>query len=191
MRDRNVYDISFNDSIQHFRHAIALNEDRRDMEPEYVFPSYGETKTKLLKRSIVQAWFLGAHLDMGGSAKNDGLALYPLQWMLSESRSKGLVLGFSQVANHLAKIDNPLKVVFPQDADNGKSSDPWTCTTKNGVKVSMQDLQQVHDSKDFKGRYVIKMNRRKEVYWRRETREPFDSGGNLRGFCSFGESRPA
>lgn len=157
------------------------------MEPEYVFPSYGETKTKLSKRSIVQAWFVGAHLDMGGSAENDGLALYPLQWMLIESRSKGLVLGFSQVSNHLAKIDDPLKVVFPQGIDNSHADAFWSCTTKNGVNISMQDLQQIHGSDSFQGGYALQINRRKEFYWRREAREPFDTGGNLRGFCSFGQ----
>lgn len=71
--DKSQFEISFNDSIQHLRHALALNEDRRVYKPDYYFPDY--KRLPLARRSIVQAWFVGAHIDIGGSAARDGLAL--------------------------------------------------------------------------------------------------------------------
>lgn len=188
MSDENCPDISFNDSIQHFRHALALNEDRKVMEPEYVFPSYSALKTKLSTRSIIQAWFVGAHLDMGGSAKKDGLALYPLQWILDESKSKGLVLKFSQLDHKWARIDDPLQVVFPRGESDSKSLDIWTFETENGVMVHMQDLHKVHECEAYKGRYSIKVNKRGGFYWPRQAREPFDNTGVVKGYCPFGVS---
>ncbi|KAL8766023.1 MAG: hypothetical protein Q9194_006392 [Teloschistes cf. exilis] len=133
--DAHIYDISFNKSTQNFRHALALNENRRHMKPAYEFPKFGETKIALSKRSFVQAWFVGAHMDMGGSSAKDGLALYPLQRMLGESQSKGLVLEFEQLRAPWSGIDDPLRVVFPEDEYDGKRRYMWTCTTRNGVCV--------------------------------------------------------
>ncbi|KAL9032121.1 MAG: hypothetical protein Q9180_006687 [Flavoplaca navasiana] len=98
--DAGTHDISFNRSTQNFRHALALNEDRKLMKPNYEYPDFGKTKIGLLKRSFIQSWFVGAHIDMGGSSPKDGLALYPLQWMLVESQSQGLVLEFEQLGSH-------------------------------------------------------------------------------------------
>ena len=189
LRDESLHDISFNDSIQDFRHALALNEDRKVMEPEYMFPSYGAPMTELSKRSIIEAWFVGAHFDMGGSAKKDGLALYPLQWILDESKSKGLVLEFSQVDHNWARIDDPLRVVFPRTEIDGQGLDAWTCKTENGVMVRMQDLHKVHESEVYKGRYNIRVNRGKDFRWPKQAREPFDNDtGMLKGYCPVGVS---
>lgn len=186
MNDGDLHDISFNDSIQHLRHALALNENREAMKPEYVFPDYGQTKTALLKRSIIQAWFVGAHIDIGGSAEKDGLSLYPLQWMLIESESNGLVLEFSRCFDKRAPIDDPLRVVFPHDQIDGKGCERWTCTTKNQITISMQDLRKVHESPNYRNRYNVKLNRRKATMWPKKHREPFDQEGRLRGYCTFG-----
>lgn len=183
LTDENRLDISFNGSIQHFRHALALNEDRKVMDPEYAFPSYSTPPTELLERSIIQAWFVGAHLDMGGSAEKDGLALYPLQWILDESESKGLVLEFSELNHDWARIDDPLRVVFPSSKREGNSIEIWTFEIENGVKVRMQDLHKVHECEAYKGRYSIKVNKRQRFYWRRQAREPFnEDNGELTGY---------
>ncbi|KAL9580058.1 MAG: hypothetical protein Q9203_006458, partial [Teloschistes exilis] len=181
--DAHIYDISFNKSTQNFRHALALNENRRHMKPAYEFPKFGETKIALSKRSFVQAWFVGAHMDMGGSSAKDGLALYPLQRMLGESQSKGLVLEFEQLRAPWSGIDDPLRVVFPEDEYDGKRRYMWTCTTRNGVCVRMQDLRQVHQLQRYHGRYSIKINSREQSYWPRKAREIFNVMGELRGYC--------
>lgn len=159
------------------------------MDPEYVFPTQGTPASELSERSIIQAWFVGAHLDMGGSAERDGLALYPLQWILDESESKGLVLEFSELNHDWAKIDDPLRVVFPSSKREGKGIEFWTFETENGVKVRMQDLHKVHECEAYKGRYSIKVNKRQGFYWRRQAREPFNGDtGVLKGYCQSGAS---
>ena len=142
----------------------------------------------LSRRSFIQAWFVGAHMDMGGSSEKDGLALYPLQWMLGEAQSKGLVLEFEQLKPPWNGIDDPLRVVFPQTEDDGKGHDMWTCTTKNGVCVRMQDLRKVHQLQKHHGRYGIKINSRQQFYWPRKVREIFNANEELRGYCGWGMS---
>ncbi|KAL8783816.1 MAG: hypothetical protein Q9213_004362 [Squamulea squamosa] len=183
--DAETHDISFNRSTQHFRHALALNEDRLLMKPNYEFPDFSGTKTGLLKRSFIQAWFVGAHMDMGGSSERDGLALYPFQWMLVESQSQGLVLEFEQLKAPWSGIDNPLRVVFPVSEKEGKGRDIETFTTKNGICVHMQDLRKVHKLPDYQGRYSIKINTRTQFYWKRQAREIFSAGEELRGYCGW------
>lgn len=90
------------------------------MKPNYEYPDFSQ-KIGLVKRSFVQSWFVGAHIDMGGSSQNDGLALYPLQWMLVESQSQGLLLEFEHLRHPWSGIDNPLRVVFPTSEDDGKA----------------------------------------------------------------------
>lgn len=158
------------------------------MKPEYAFTNFVEEKTKLVRRSIIQAWFVGAHIDMGGSAQNDGLALYPLQWILAESQAKGLVLEFSQLPHHRVVIDNPLHIVFPTHEDDGKRRNSWTFTTDNGIKVDFQDLRNVHSSDEFKLRYSLKINSPNAIIWVQEDREPLNQDGSLKGRCPFGAS---
>lgn len=93
------------------RHALILNEDRKNFIPECMYPEFG--LKVLWESSFLQTWFLGAHIDTGGSVSKDGLALYPLQWMLLESKSKGLVLEFGGNFDNCIQIHNPLHVVFP------------------------------------------------------------------------------
>lgn len=86
-----------------------------------------------MRRSFVQARFLGAHIDIGGSAAKDGLALYSLQWMLTESKGKGLVLEFDRLFDERAKINDPLELVFPSSDDVGKGVNMPSFQTKNNL----------------------------------------------------------
>ncbi|KAG4437219.1 hypothetical protein IFR05_007308 [Cadophora sp. M221] len=181
VNDRCLYDITYNDSILNLRHALALNEDRKDFTPESMYPEFNQDK--LLKRSFLQMWFLGAHIDIGGSAENDGLALYPLQWMLLESEAKGLVLEFDGSLAESAPIDNPLQVVFPTRKIRRKATHQWKCRAGNGVVVKIQDLRKVHDLPAYEQRYQIRINRHKAVYWKRSARTPFNGEGGLKGYC--------
>ena len=107
---------------------------------------------------MVQAWFLGAHGDIGGGSRHDGLSLYPLQWILIESKRYGLVLEFRQVPHHSYLIQNPLEIVFPdsdksslaQDdhshvsSESGDLAGPWHFIYKDGIHIEMQDLRKTH-----------------------------------------------
>lgn len=125
---------------------------------------------------------------MGGSEKKDGLSLYPLQWMLLESKSKRLGLEFSRAFNSRAPIDDPLRVVLPKNEADGKGEERWSCTTENGLQVHMQDLRRVDELTEYKGRYAIEVDQRKGILWPKKAREPFTPDGVLKGYCSFGKN---
>lgn len=156
------------------------------MSPEYLWPEANHAGNALGKRSFVQAWFVGAHIDMGGSADNAGLALYPLQWMLLESLAKGLQLEFTGNFQGRASVDNPLEVIFPSTSDLGRNGDPHTYATKNDIKVEMHDLRKVHKLERYGTRYNIKVNRHGPFSsFVASARQPFDPDGNLNGYFSF------
>ncbi|KAH0433899.1 hypothetical protein CcaCcLH18_05651 [Colletotrichum camelliae] len=173
VNDNKLFNISLNGSIQNFRHALALNETREAMVPEYDFPKFA-TDRNLVKQPFVQAWFIGAHIDMGGSSSRDGLSLYPLQWMLTESKKLGLKLEFSGSIGGRAKMLDPLRVVG-LDTD----AKPWTCTTENGIVFEMRDMRRIHEHRG----YSVHLNRANGAFWKRKNRAPFDQAGKLEGFC--------
>ena len=181
--DKCLYDISFNDSIQHLRHALALNEDRTWFDPESLYPVY---KNLGERRTFVQAWFVGTHINIGGSAAKDGLALYPLQWVLAESRDKGLVLEFDASLAKPVKIDNPLELIFPSSKYSGQQIDMVSYRTKNNINVEMQDIREIHESERYRMRYAIHVER--SGHWSRDSRAPFTTKGDLKGYHEYGVS---
>lgn len=176
--DRNLHDTTFNLGIQHMRHAVALHENRRDMKPEleYAQPINED------ERSFIQAWFVGAHMDLGGSKPHDGLSLYPLQWMLEESRLQGLVLGFDDIEGRKQIMDDPLGLVFPPDATS------HTFETKNKIRIRMTDIRATHARREgLHERYKIKINNEKSRVWRREQRPIFMNDGGLSHYFNNGK----
>lgn len=161
VEDHDLFDISLHPDVRHTRHALAIHENRKQFSPELYAPD-GNLLAQIHKagHSFVQAWFAGAHIDIGGSAEAGGLALYPLQWMLIECRDLGLKLEFHGNSEKGPKIDNPLDVVFPQNERDGMGMDIWTCTTGNQIPVAMQDLRAVHNlTQRYGTRYQVKVNR--------------------------------
>ncbi|KAG5751827.1 hypothetical protein H9Q70_005517 [Fusarium xylarioides] len=180
VQDKRLYDISFNPSIQHLRHALALNEDRQRFEPEYIYPDFTNRTQRLEKRSFVQAWFVGAHMDIGGSTDRDGLSLYPLQWMLIESKNHGLNLEFDGNFGNRTTLDNPLTITG-LDRDN----EQWKCKTKNKIVIHMKDIRKFRKFQESKGKYGIRLHRSRGS-WIRRHREPFGERGEINGYCNFG-----
>ncbi|KAH7060920.1 hypothetical protein B0J12DRAFT_650686 [Macrophomina phaseolina] len=199
------HDLSFNESIKHVRHCLALNEDRYHFLPEL----YETTSMQLSDdRSLVQAWFAGAHADMGGGAGDDGLALYPLQWMLLESQKCGLVLEHKPKKHYRDLIQNPLKLAFPDEpSSEGASEDlTWRFGYSNGIKVEMRDLRISHNHGNLQKWPANKLKKRisderapgvarvsathmvrinpgfRTSYLRSGDRRPFENG-LLRGLC--------
>jgi hypothetical protein len=181
VQDKRLYDISFNPSIQHLRHALALNEDRQRFEPEYIYPGFNNPTQILDKRSFVQAWFAGAHMDIGGSNANDGLSLYPLQWMLIESKNHGLSLEFDGNYENRTALDNPLSIIGLENADEA-----WEFKTKNGIVIHMKDIRKIHQYRESQGRYRVRLHRSRGWQWIRRHREPFGDNGELNGYYRFG-----
>jgi Uncharacterized alpha/beta hydrolase domain (DUF2235) len=73
--------------ISYARHALALHERRGEMEPT-LWTSWSSASTDPPK--MMQAWFSGAHTDVGGGYKEGKLAEAPLAWMAQEARNCGL-----------------------------------------------------------------------------------------------------
>lgn len=180
VQDKRLYDISFNPSIQHLRHALALNEDRKKFEPEYIYPGFHNQTQILDRRSFVQAWFAGAHGDIGGSTDNDGLSLYPLQWMLIESQNHGLNLEFDGNFGGRTTLESPL-MITGLDRDD----EAWKCETENGIIIHMRDIRKIHDFQESEGKYVIRLHISSGV-WSRRHRELFGDYGELNGYYRFG-----
>ncbi|KAF7185976.1 hypothetical protein HII31_12849 [Pseudocercospora fuligena] len=185
--DDSHFDISFNSSIKHFRHALALHEDRRALQPEEVHPTefYG-TELRHQGRSFVQAWFIGSHGDMGGVAEKAGLGLYPLQWMILEANACGTWIDFEGKTPTKIRglIEGPLEVVFPRSR-NGEETIKSSFTAANGLVTTLQDLRIVHDQAKSRHMYGIKLHMRPGTIRMKKQRAPFDSNGYLRGYCDF------
>jgi len=82
------YDTKIGKNIRIARHAMAIDEHRKDFEPTI----WCHRQDMDLK----QVWFAGAHADIGGSYKpdRDGSVLSDnaLGWMIKEAQSSGLTI---------------------------------------------------------------------------------------------------
>ena len=132
--DRGLYDISQTENNHHVRHALAILEARKNFKPEKYenttgvrLPTEGRNR-----KTCVEAWFLGSHGDLGGSCKQDGLSLWPLQWILSEACEYGLVLGFQ--ARPEMQVEDPETYTMP------KGKGPHRIPFKNGANIKMWNL---------------------------------------------------
>ncbi len=83
------YDTKMGANVSIARHALAIDEQRKDFEP-----------TIWLRRpgvDLKQVWFAGVHTDVGGSYppdKETGIRASdtPLKWMLDEAHEAGLII---------------------------------------------------------------------------------------------------
>jgi hypothetical protein len=183
---RTSYDISFNQSIETVRHALAMNENRSQRTPEiFNIPEDAD----MTNRSLIQAWFLGTHEDVIGGTAQDGLSLYPLQWMILESIYSGLSvnnMGDSKDSDH------PMALIFPQYAGSlppldGSEEIEWRLQYTNGLRTSMFDLQSTHGKKSAAGIDIHAIKLDTDCYKRASNRQVFDSHGALKGWCDAGK----
>ncbi|KAK5073607.1 hypothetical protein LTR64_007255 [Lithohypha guttulata] len=147
--DQQIYDTSIVTSIRNFRHAMALNENRKLNTLD--LPDQPPAKD-MQSRSFLQSWFLGSHADITGGTQHDGLSIYPLQWILIEALLQGLVASFDLPNQANTVTENPISLVFPHYAGavpdlSGKEQVQWRIEYANGVIVNMFDLHSVHVSK--------------------------------------------
>jgi len=73
-------DLALSSRVAHGRHALAIDEARRDFAPTLWEPRSG----------VQQQWFAGGHADVGGGYTQTGLSDVALQWMIDEARALGL-----------------------------------------------------------------------------------------------------
>ncbi|MCJ1306944.1 hypothetical protein MMC25_000588 [Agyrium rufum] len=163
------HDLSFSDNINHVRHALALNENRTLFAPELYEPFVNTNMSN--HRSLIQAWFVGAHSDMGGGSAEDGLSLYPLQWMLIESRRIGLALEFLTEDSLASVFEDPIKLARvpalnpAPEAETGEKSkqEAWQFPYSNGIVVSMNDLRPSHNYGNLQGSPGTKLVKNRPV----------------------------
>ncbi len=104
--------------------ALALDEQRLSFEP-MLWNENGSGETR-----IKQVWFSGMHADVGGGYPDDALSMVPLNWMLDEAESAGLVFierereYYREQANALGKMHDSRSGVgsvyryTPRDVDH-------------------------------------------------------------------------
>ena len=143
----NMHDLNMVSSINNMRHALALNETRSQFAPDFIEnPSPEDMKDS----TFIQAWFMGANQDLGGGSYEDGLSLYPLQWMILESIKAGLIVRYDDMQKaEGSTMENPLALAFPHFAGEVPKLDTeetieWRIGYANGIQVALYDLQSVH-----------------------------------------------
>lgn len=80
------HDTRLGPSIQHARHAVALDEIRASFQPTLWINEHGN--------DLKQVWFPGVHCDVGGGYRETGLSDGALKWMIEEAAAVGL--GFDE-----------------------------------------------------------------------------------------------
>jgi len=82
------YDTKIGSNVRIARHAMAIDEHRRDFAP-----TIWELREKM---DMKQVWFCGSHSDIGGSYGHDRdgtvLSDIALQWMIEEAVTAGLTI---------------------------------------------------------------------------------------------------
>jgi hypothetical protein len=96
-------------TVQHARHAVALDERRRQFTPTF-WPADADPDR------VKQVWFPGVHSDVGGGYAHVGLSDGALKWMMDEAASKGLNFQDDLVkqlkVDHWGVLHNSLTGVF-------------------------------------------------------------------------------
>ncbi|MCC6510722.1 MAG: DUF2235 domain-containing protein [Pirellulaceae bacterium] len=87
-----------NPSIDHVRHAVAIDEHRTAFQPNLFRPSSVDQHM-----SFQELWFAGSHGDVGGGypEAENGLAKITLQWMFEEAAGQGCLFDHRQVEDFL------------------------------------------------------------------------------------------
>ena len=86
------HDTKLSKIVRNAFHALALDEHRKPYAPTL----WGRTATEDSKQRIEQAWFSGAHADVGGGYAKQPLSNIPLRWMQRRAVECGLALDILQ-----------------------------------------------------------------------------------------------
>ena len=90
--------------VEHARQALALDERRRLFAPA-IWPG-----TVAPHQTLEQRWFTGSHANVGGGYARDGLPMRPLQWMVDEAASHGLVF-----RSRISRLTDAFYASLPRD----------------------------------------------------------------------------
>ena len=88
-------DLRLSDSVEHARHALAIDDERLTFHP-----TLWDRQIKP-HQTMKQVWFSGMHTDVGGGYKEQDLSDITLTWMVTEAMQHGLRL----YANHAISLN--------------------------------------------------------------------------------------
>lgn len=92
------HDLKLSKSVEHARHALAIDDERLTFHPTLWEPKIRSDQT------IKQVWFCGMHTDVGGGYQEQQLSDIAFNWMVAEAEDKGLLI----YPNHHVLVDpNP------------------------------------------------------------------------------------
>jgi len=138
IKDKHLfYDNKLGSNINTARHALSLDERRKDFEPTIWEPREGV--------DLKQVWFAGAHADIGGSYEPDTdnslLSDISMIWLLREAKEEGL--GFEDylsniTLNYLSVQHNEHKGMFKLLGKYAREI-PNKSETLTKVHVSVQE----------------------------------------------------
>jgi len=121
-----------NPSVEHVRHAVAIDEQRTMFNPQ-LWPDGGQftgppfKKRDPVPQDVKEVWFSGSHGDVGGGypERQSAQAKIPLLWMIEETARLGV------------KYYNPTvkKIVRGEDTKYPKYIKPGTGQPINGSMV--------------------------------------------------------
>ncbi len=80
------HNFSLGPGVDHARHAIAIDDERKTFHPVV----WDSLKDDPAGDRLKQVWFCGVHTDVGGGYSEPELSYYSLDWMIRESRAKGI-----------------------------------------------------------------------------------------------------
>jgi uncharacterized protein (DUF2235 family) len=89
------HDTTISRIVEHACHAVAIDERRAPFAPTLWHTRADRTRTE-------QAWFSGAHGDVGGGHREAGLANISLRWMVDQAAHAGLSVDEALLAAQLA-----------------------------------------------------------------------------------------
>ena len=166
LEDDNLHDIQVTETVHVIRHALALFEKRSLMSPE----RFNLDRAMPLDHSAQEAWFMGTHGNLGGSCAQDGLSLWPLQWLVSEAKQQNLIFGFKRINSSI--VTDPAALIFQRQGDVQR-----TITCKNGIKVTVADLSAIL----LKDGFLPKIQQGKGKFPSPQEFRPLFSNGKLIG----------
>jgi uncharacterized protein (DUF2235 family) len=77
-------------NVKVIRQALALDEFREEFQPKFWKKPEGE-------QSVTEAWFSGAHANIGGGYEKDGLSNIALIWILAGAMRAGLKISLNDL----------------------------------------------------------------------------------------------
>ncbi|KAK1456487.1 hypothetical protein CMEL01_16391 [Colletotrichum melonis] len=105
------------------------------------------------------------------------LAVQAWFWMVSESKMLGLKFGSAELAGDRASLMDPILLRILEGHGN-----PWSCTTDNGIRFEMADIQMLHEDERYSVRHGLA--KPKGGVQKERIRTPFDKGGGLQSYSS-------